>query len=94
MSTLLEEKGDPNGNLRSFILGSHRGIHLWLEFVLRALVKSQGVSWGRLGEDGNSEESNKTNVLLCQVHLNYIHPFKARESSSSQWLSWLAQAHV
>lgn len=84
LPTLWEEEEDPNGNLLNSLSGVPQENSSQLESVLRALVKSQGVSWGRLGEDGHCRESNKINVLLCQFHLNYIHPSKALESPCSR----------
>lgn len=47
LSTLLGGEVKSHRNLRNPHSGFPRRLHLWLEFVLRALDKSQGVGWGR-----------------------------------------------
>lgn len=73
--------GDPTRNQEIITLGSQRGIHLWLEFVLRTSDKSRGGSLGRSWEGYHNRESSKATAPWCQFHLNYIHPF---QSTSTQ----------
>lgn len=82
MSTMLRGEGDTIRNQEISTLESQRRVHLWLEFVLRALDQSQGGSWGRSGEGYHSGTVKKLVFLYASFIWIPFMPSKALQPNS------------